>query len=451
MPLRLLLPKIDDLYKTLCLHCHFGKLWEQQILLGLQTLAAVLFTIGYKTRIMAAISWYMYTSLILRNTWLYFILDRYFYYLLFYSMFLPLDEKWSVEKNMMGKASKSHPLVINPATVSHLGCAYDTRRYRSRLNSNIFCRYNDDTASVHVLQIGLKLLVFWIYLDAGGGKYLDPQHGWSYYADPLPALDTYTRHTIGAQYMYGLLGPQGLRVMTPLVVYVELLCAPLAFLASYLGNQSMLLFAIGMICQLHVGISIAIRNAVLLSYVACSAWCIFLPIGWNEAAAQATTQTSTKAGSQRSGLIISSIIVGTMICGNIWFETIGADCGSGSQQKVWSTLLQNRWNVFIGAEEYVTWYVYFVSVGKVVQNKSLFSPILIGRLHLGDLQMDPSSMFGDAEMLWTGLCLGQEHHAPRRRDLVDGDPSRIWPSSRAKMERRFGPICANSGITRMMS
>lgn len=41
----------------------------------------------------------------------------------------------------------------------------------------------------------MKLLVFWIYLDAGGGKYLDPLQGWSYHADPLPALDTYTRHT----------------------------------------------------------------------------------------------------------------------------------------------------------------------------------------------------------------------------------------------------------------
>ena len=119
MPLRLLLPKIDDLYKTLCLHCHFGKLWEQQVLLGLQTLVAILFTIGYKTRVMAVVSWYMYTSLILRNTWLYFILDRYFYYLLFYAMFLPLDEKWSVEKKLVGQASKPHPLVINPATVRY--------------------------------------------------------------------------------------------------------------------------------------------------------------------------------------------------------------------------------------------------------------------------------------------------------------------------------------------
>lgn len=318
MPLRLLLPKIDDLYKTLCLHCHFGKLWEQQALLGIQTLVAILFTIGYKTRVMAVISWYMYTSLILRNTWLYFILDRYFYYLLFYAMFLPLDETWSLENKLRGKPSKPHPLVINPAT------------------------------------IGLKLLVLWIYLDAGGGKYLDPQHGWSYYAEPLPALDTYTRHTVGAQYLYGMLGPQGLRIMTPLVVYVELLCTPLAFFASYVGQESMLWFAIGMICQLHVGISMAIRNAVLLSYVACSAWCIFLPIGWKEAA-PATTPTSSHAGSQRSGLVVSSMLVGSMICGNIWFETIGTDCSSSSLQKVWSTLLQNRWNVFIGAEEYVTW------------------------------------------------------------------------------------------------
>eukprot|EP00529_Nitzschia_sp_RCC80_P033774 CAMPEP_0113521788 /NCGR_PEP_ID=MMETSP0014_2-20120614/44838_1 /TAXON_ID=2857 /ORGANISM="Nitzschia sp." /LENGTH=206 /DNA_ID=CAMNT_0000419793 /DNA_START=942 /DNA_END=1559 /DNA_ORIENTATION=- /assembly_acc=CAM_ASM_000159 len=40
---------------------------------------------------------------------------------------------------------------------------------------------------------------------------------------------------------------------------------------------------------------------------------------------------------------------------NIWFETIGTDCSTSSLRQIWSTLLQNRWNVFIGAEEYVTW------------------------------------------------------------------------------------------------
>ncbi len=191
-------------------------------------------------------------------------------------------------------------------------------------------------------------------MDAGGGKYLDPNKGWSYNAQPLPALDTYTRHTVGAQYLYGLLGPQGLRVMTPLVVYIELLCTPVAILASFLGNVSLLKFAIGMICQLHFGISFALRNAVLLSYVACSAWCVFLPIGWHEAA-QAKKQRMNL--NQVVGLAISTFFVGGMIGGNIWFETIGTDCSTGSMRKVWSTLLQNRWNVFIGAEEYVTWYV----------------------------------------------------------------------------------------------
>lgn len=128
MPLRLLLPKIDDLYKAVCLHCHFGELWQQQWLLSFETLVAILFTLGYKTKLMAFISWYMYSSLLLRNTWLYFILDRYFYYLLFYSMFLPLDERWSVSKRSKDSPSR---IIVNPATVC------------------------------------LKLLVFWIYLDAG--------------------------------------------------------------------------------------------------------------------------------------------------------------------------------------------------------------------------------------------------------------------------------------------
>lgn len=119
MPLNLLVPRIDDLYKTVCLHCHFGKLWQQQILLTSQVCAAMLLTVGYKTRVMSVFSWYMYTSLILRCTWLYFILDRYFYYLLFLSMFLPLDERWTISRPRMSKSDTSR-LIVNPATVSRL-------------------------------------------------------------------------------------------------------------------------------------------------------------------------------------------------------------------------------------------------------------------------------------------------------------------------------------------
>ena len=154
---------------------------------------AIFFTIGHQTRLAAILSFYMYTSLILRNTWLYFILDQYFYYLLFYSIFLPLDERWSVAAAISKKSpttdnTKNNGVFVNPATMA------------------------------------LKMLVFWIYLDAGLGKYMDPKQGWSYYADPLPALDTFARHTVPAQYLYGMLGAEGLRLMTPVVVWVELLC-----------------------------------------------------------------------------------------------------------------------------------------------------------------------------------------------------------------------------------
>jgi hypothetical protein len=316
MPLRLLLPRIDDLYRAVCIHCHFGQLWQQQVLLGIQTVAAILFTIGYQTRIMAILSWYLYTSLILRNTWLYFILDRYFYYLLFYTMFLPLDRYWSVSgrKPRGTNIENLHKgIFVNPATVA------------------------------------LKLLVFWIYIDAGVGKYLDPKQGWTYHADPLPALDTYCRHTLVAQYLYAMLGPEGLRLLTPAVVWVEILSAPLAFLGSYLGNESLVNFAILLICQMHLGISMTIRNSVLLSLVACSAWCVFLPTGWGEGAL--TGQSATRQISTKLSSVVTWILVCSMVGANIWFETIGTDCSTGSLRQIWSTLLQNRWNVFIGAEE----------------------------------------------------------------------------------------------------
>ena len=316
MPLRLLLPRIDDLYKAVCLHCHFGELWQQQVLLTIQVLVAFLFTIGYRTRLTSILSWYLYTSLILRNTWLYFILDRYFYYLLFYSMFLPLDGSWSLSsKNKSIYNNLPKGIHVNPATIA------------------------------------LKLLVLWIYIDAGVGKYLDVKHGWSYYADPLPALDTYARHTITAQYLYAMLGPSGLRLLTPTVVWVEMLSAPVAFIGSYLGSASLVNFAVIMICQLHFGISLTIRNAVLLSYIACCVWCVFLPIGWkldDETPKKGSTSTSLYG---KVSSLLTLLLVCTMVFGNIWFETIGTDCSTGSLRQIWSTLLQNRWNVFIGAEE----------------------------------------------------------------------------------------------------
>jgi len=370
MPLRLLVPKIDDLYRFVCYHCHFETLLEQQILLGIQVAVSICFTIGYYTKVTSILSFYMYTSLILRCTWLYFILDRYFYYLLFYAMFLPLNHKWSLDNYLEEKNKKKD-------------------------------QSNDDNSSsflfVNPATVAMKLLVLWIYLDAGVNKYLDPQEGWTYHADPLPALDTYARHTIGAQYLYTILGPQGLRFLTPLVVYTEIFCVPIACLGSYFQKTNLVNITIFLIVGMHMGISICIRNSNLLSYIASSVWILFLPVdnfhqhrrkqqkqkhdndegsrnnvigdggnntndndNDNDNATTCTLRTSTTrtrstTSSSRIGSLVTYILVGCMVGGNIWFETIGTDCSTESSRLIWSTLLQNRWNVFIGAEEYVTW------------------------------------------------------------------------------------------------
>ena len=76
LPLNLLLPKVDSLYKALCIHCYSGSMIYLQLLLSIQVILAVMLVIGYKTKFASIASWVLYLSLTLRNTWLNFILDR---------------------------------------------------------------------------------------------------------------------------------------------------------------------------------------------------------------------------------------------------------------------------------------------------------------------------------------------------------------------------------------
>ena len=300
---------MDNLYKTVCIHCWSGELWYQKVLLSIQVIFAILFTVGYYSQVMATMSWILYFSLTLRNTWLNFILDRYFHYLLFYAIFLPTDTCWSV----VCKRRDNKSMVLSLATVV------------------------------------LKCQVLWIYLDAGGGKLLDPLGGWTWHAT-IPALDSYARHTVGARYLYALLRPLGLRILTPLVVYAELLSAPCAMVASYFGNARIVYIAVSLICGLHVGIAITLRNTVLLSLVACSVYCTFLPIGWQ----RAFQVSAARWPKQQTAILgwISNLFILALVGGSLWLELFSESCDQ-SVKHVWSTLLHNRWNVFVGSEEYV--------------------------------------------------------------------------------------------------
>ncbi|KAL3804895.1 hypothetical protein HJC23_006667 [Cyclotella cryptica] len=314
LPLRLLMPQTDSLYKLVCIHCYSGSMIFLQALLSLQVILATMFLVGYKTKIASIGSWFLYFSLTLRNTWLNFILDRYFHYLLFYSMFFPLDRKWAVD---------SKP---------------------SEVKSETF---------VSTATIALKLLLTWLYWDAGYGKYSDPMMGWTLSA-PLPALDTYVRHTVGARYMYGLLGPSGLRYMTPTVVYAEMFCVPVTLFGSAIGSKAIVYAVVILMCFMHIGIAVTMRNTVLLSLVACCAWCIFLPEGLGEDLGLATRNqersSNERVYTSQKLQWLGSFVIAAFVSGSVWFETMSEQCNQ-SHKHIWSTLLHNRWNVFVGAEE----------------------------------------------------------------------------------------------------
>jgi hypothetical protein len=322
LPLRLLMPKVDTLYSNVCLHCHLYELWQMQTLISVQIILAIMYTVGFATHIVAPLCWYLYFSLTLRNTWLAYILDRYFHYLLFYSMFLPLSKRRSVSQSTSASTSSSSSSSAS-ASPNALYCSLAT--------------------------VGLKALIVWIYLDAGWGKYSDPLGGWTVKA-PIPALDTYARHTLGAQYLYALLGPDGLRWMTPTVVYLELFVAPISLFASYMGYKRLLYTAAALIISLHLGIALTLRNSALLSFVACVAWIVYLPLGM----VSSTGTTRIKFHNRVFSDIPAALCILALLAGNLWFELYSRDCSS-SVQRIWSPLLHNRWNVFVGAEEYVSW------------------------------------------------------------------------------------------------
>ena len=349
----------------------------QQTLLAIQVLLSVLLILGVQTKAASIGSWILYLSLTLRNTWLAFILDRYFHYLLFYSMFLPLDGTWTVYDVVVYGGRRKKTKTTNTTTKNE-GSSTNT----TAATANTKAAAATTTTFVTPATIAFKLFITWLYFDAGYGKYTDPMAGWTYGAQPLPALDTYVRHTLMARYLYGLLGPSGLRLLTPTVVYVELLGVPIALVSSFCRARRALYCAIGLMCSMHIGIALTMTNTVLLSSVACVAWCLFLPegvgrdihdlISWSSSSlsnvdennvdsSNSISKQNTSSTSVSSSLTliikqhgISTIILLTFIGGSIWFETMSTQCNQ-SMEYIWSSLLHNRWNVFIGAEEYVTW------------------------------------------------------------------------------------------------
>lgn len=79
------------------LHTLSGSLWYQAALFGLAIGCGVLLLVGYRTRIATALSFGLLVSLHARNPYLLSAGDALLQHLLFWSLFLPLGSRWSVD------------------------------------------------------------------------------------------------------------------------------------------------------------------------------------------------------------------------------------------------------------------------------------------------------------------------------------------------------------------
>jgi uncharacterized membrane protein YphA (DoxX/SURF4 family) len=203
---RMMQERSSPFHNFLCVHTW----WNGSLLplwMAVQIVAAVFLLIGCHTRVAAIVSWFLYNSLTLRNVWLSYIADRYFHVLLLYCAALPCGRRWSADAEEERLAAAS-------------GGA-GSRKSRRRSSSGGGSGAGAEETYTSLLVALYKLQVAWIYFDAGWGKF--NYQGWSLGADPLSALDTYTRHTPFAAALYRLLGPALLRLLTPTVPLAELL------------------------------------------------------------------------------------------------------------------------------------------------------------------------------------------------------------------------------------
>lgn len=95
MPLRLW-PLATDRWHW-SLYASSGQLWFQILLFCLSACIAILFAIGYRTRLMSVLTWVLLVSLVNRNHFVLQAGDQLLVALSFWAMFLPLNARYSVD------------------------------------------------------------------------------------------------------------------------------------------------------------------------------------------------------------------------------------------------------------------------------------------------------------------------------------------------------------------
>ena len=99
------------------LHTLFDTVVFARLMIGLQIGLAVALVVGYRSRIVAGLSWVLFVSLINRNLLVTDGGDQIASYLLFIAMCLPLGETFSVDRRRLRSAPQLSPTVFSAGTI----------------------------------------------------------------------------------------------------------------------------------------------------------------------------------------------------------------------------------------------------------------------------------------------------------------------------------------------
>lgn len=135
------------------LHALHGGMTLQVVLFAIAAFAAVMLTLGWKTRIACAISWVLLVSLQMRNPLILHSGDALFRLALFWGMFLPLGSVWSVDARKQPKVDSGQP-VITAATLGLIMTLFSLYFFAG------IAKLNDFWLSGNAMEYVLKLDIY---------------------------------------------------------------------------------------------------------------------------------------------------------------------------------------------------------------------------------------------------------------------------------------------------
>lgn len=215
-------------------HMASGAFWFQSILMGAGCLLAISLILGYQTRLVTVALWLFVVSLQNRNHLILHSGDALLRLLLFWSIFLPMAEKWSLDSLTAAKTQAKHSLVAKLAGLAILMQMFSIYFFTAILKNHAEWNQNF-TALYYVLS-----------------------------------LEQYTT-SIGT-YMLGF--PGLMKLLTGFTYYLELI-GPILLFVPYVQR-----FSRTLIPALFIGFHLSLvltMNLGLFPFVCIAGWILFLP------------------------------------------------------------------------------------------------------------------------------------------------------------------------------